>query len=347
MTGLIVYVVVAIVVSFACSVMEAVLLSVTPAYLALLKQQGDATGELLGALKSKIDRPLVAILSLNTIAHTIGAAGAGAQAAIVFGDTAVGIFSAILTLLILVLSEIVPKTLGAAYWRQLVPIVTPALRLTIAIQAPLVWALEALTRLLSRGQDSQSISREEVRALAVLGAEEGVLEQQESRIFTSLLRFSSMRTHAIMTPRTVLVAAPANSSVADLLEDEEKLRVSRIPIYGTDLDDIHGYVLKDNALLKAAQGHGSLPLKALQRRVLIVPESAPLPKLFELMIKGREHLALVVDEYGGTAGIVTMEDLVETVLGLEILDEVDTIEDMQAHARSAWAERRERRQGLF
>lgn len=345
MALLIFYVMLALGVSFLCSIMEAVLLSVTPSYVAAKEQEGSATGQQLRALKDNIDRPLAAILSLNTIAHTVGAAGAGAQAAIVFENVAVGIISGILTLLILVFSEIIPKTLGALYWRRMAPGIARLLRLIEWPMLPFIWLSRGITRLLSRGQEEASVSREELTALAELGKEEGIFEEEESRILKNLFRFGSLRVKAIMTPRIVVFALPEETTVGDVVREQEEFRYSRIPIYSNNRDDITGYVLKDDLLLQAAQGNDDTPLRELQREMLVVPDTLPLPDLFERLLDRLEHIALVVDEYGGMAGIVTMEDVVETLLGLEIVDEADSVEDMQAMARQQWL-RRARRLGI-
>ncbi|MEX0601110.1 MAG: hemolysin family protein, partial [Rhodothermales bacterium] len=289
-----------------------------------------------------IDRPLAAILSLNTVAHTVGAAGAGAQAVIVFGDAVLGIFSAILTLLILVLSEIIPKTLGALYWRKLAPAVTRTLIPTIWITWPLVKLSQGITRLLARGRKVVPISREELTAMAELGEEQGVFEAGESRIIRNLFRFSSLRVKDIMTPRIVMFALPESQTVREVVDEYEEFRFSRIPIYTETRDDVTGYVLTDEILLKAAQENGDIPLSELKRDMLVVPDSLHLHELFERMLDGLEHIALVVDEYGGVEGVVSMEDIVETLLGLEIVDEADSAEDMQVLARRQWLARARR-----
>jgi CBS domain containing-hemolysin-like protein len=346
MTLLVVYISLALVVSFLCSIMEAVLLSITPSYVAVREQQGHRYAELMRRLKSNVDRPLAAILSLNTIAHTVGAAGAGAQAALVFGDTIIGIFSAALTLAILVLSEIIPKTLGAVYWRRLAPLVARMLVPTIWLMWPLVLLSKGLTRLLSRGKPETSVSREEISALADIGHREGVFEAEESRILKSLFRFGSLRARDIMTPRIVMFALPATTTVGEVLHEHGQMRFSRIPLYGRNRDEIMGYVLKDDILLKGARDELDLAVSALNREMVVVPDGMPLPELFERLLDTGEHIALVVDEYGGVEGLVSMEDVVETLLGLEIVDEADTVEDMQALARQQWY-RRARRLGLL
>jgi len=337
---LLLYVALALGVSFLCSIMEAVLLSVTPSYVAALERDVDAViGERLRNLKEDVDRPLSAILSLNTIAHTVGAAGAGAQAAIVFGESWTGVIAAVLTLLILVISEIIPKTLGAVYWRDMAPFVTRALVPTIFAMWPLVKLSKGITYLLSDDEASTTFSREEFTAMAELGEEEGVFEEKESRILKNLFRFNSLRVKDVMTPRTVVFDLPENKTVGEVVEERDEFRFSRIPVYDVDRDDVTGYVLKDELLLLAAQEEHQVPLSDLVREILVVHETLPLPDLLERMLDRLEHIALVVDEYGGAAGLVTMEDVVETLLGLEIVDEADSVEDMQALARQQWFKR--------
>ena len=342
MALLIFYVLLALCVSFLCSIMEAVLLSVTPSYIAVKEREGDKAGRLLRSLKEDIDRPLASILSLNTIAHTVGAAGAGAQAESVFGNTSVGIISAVLTLLILVFSEIIPKTLGATYWRALAPAVARLLRLIEWPMIPFVWLSQGLTRLLRSGDKEATVSRAEFTAMAEVGKREGIFEDSESRILKNLFRFSSLRVRDIMTPRTVIFALPHTKTVAEAMAVEEGLRFSRIPIYGENRDDMMGYVLKDKLLLAAAKDKHEMPLRDLMREIIVVPSTLPVPDLFERLIDQIEHIALVVDEYGGTAGIVSLEDVVETLLGLEIVDEADSADDMQVLARQQWFNRARR-----
>ena len=342
MTLLILYVTLALGVSFLCSVMEAVLLSMTPSFVAQTAKKSPRLGTRLKALKKDVDRPLAAILSLNTIAHTVGAFGSGAQAKEVFGSAFAGIFSGILTLLILVLSEIIPKTLGAVYWRQLTPAVVRTLVPTILLMWPLVKMSQGLTRLLARGKKHAVISREELTALADLGAQEGVVHEDESRILRNLFRLGKVQVRDIMTPRTVIHALPASQTVTEALAEHPEFRFSRLPIYGANRDDIRGFVLKDELLLRAAEGRGETLVSELSRPLEAVPEDLSLRGLFERLMGLRGHIALVVDEYGGTSGIVTMEDLLETLLGLEIVDEADAVHDMQEFARQKWRERAKR-----
>ena len=345
---LIVFVVLAIGVSFLCSIMEAVLLSVTPAYVGAKEETAPATAARLKALKTDVDRPLSAILTLNTFAHTVGATGAGAQAAAIWGGqnvwvfTAVGVFSFVLTLGILVLSELIPKTLGAVYWRGLAPVTARALAGTVWLLkwTGLIWMSQVITKLIARGEKEGAVSREELAALAQIGTEEGVFDATEGRMLASLFRFRSLTAKDVMTPRTVVSAYPEATPIAEIARDGKPF--SRMPLYQGSRDHVTGFVLRDDLLHAVAQGRGDEPASALVRDVLTIPDSLALPEVFDRLIERREHLAIVVGEYGGTAGVVTVEDVVETLLGTEIVDEVDAEHDMQAAARRQWEARAER-----
>lgn len=329
-------------ISFLCSVAEAVLLSVTPSYVAYLEQNGQRTGPLLAHLKANIDRPLAAILSLNTIANTAGAAGVGAQAAVVFGSKSVGIVSAILTLLILIFSEIIPKTLGSVYWRSLSPIVAWGVKILSWLLFPLVIMAEQLTRLIGKKGECDTFNREEFGALAHMGAQLGHLSPREYRILGNLLRFRSYKVEGVMTPRTVMFALSEEMCLAKVFEENDEIPFSRIPLYREDLDDITGFVLKNDILLQHARGDAESKLKEFRRELSAIPETISLFNTFEFLLDHREHIALVVDEYGGIEGLVTLEDVVETLLGLEIVDEADINVDMRSLAKARWQKHAQR-----
>ena len=342
LTLLILYITLAIGVSFLCSILEAVLLSVSPAYIGNLAASRPKAAARLKELKSDVERPLAAILSLNTVAHTIGAAGAGAEAAAYFGNDAIGVFSAVLTLGILVLSEIIPKTLGAVYWRGLAPLVGRVLPWLIWLTIPLVWLSQGITKLIARGEKEGSVSREEIAALAQIGHEEGVFDKSESRILASLLRFNELSARDVMTPRTVTVAFDESTPLAQLAAQKT---FSRTPLYNGSLDTITGYALRDEVLSAMAEGRGEEPVSTIRRDVLSISYDTPLPQVFEQLLDRREHIAIVTGPYGGTEGVVTVEDVIETILDVEIVDEVDAEQDMQAAARARW-EARAKKLGL-
>ena len=320
-----------------------------------IKGDKPAVGARLEALKADVDRPLSAILSLNTVANTAGAAGAGAQAQVVFGSEILAIASGVLTLLVLVFSAIIPKTLGAVYWRRLAPAMARILPPLIFSMTPFVWLSKFITRVIKRNDSAEAnVSKEEIAALARLGSEQGIFDASESRILANLFRFGSLSARDIMTPRTVLFALPAERTVgsivplstkgdevAETTERTSTMVFSRIPVYGESRDDVLGYVLKDALYLAAAQGERDRKLSSYVRPMLVVTEGLPVAAVFEKLLQEREHIALVVDEYGGVDGVVTMEDVLETLIGLEIVDEADATDDMREMARRRWRERRE------
>ena len=340
---LIFFVLLAIGVSFVCSLAESVLLSMTPSFIADVQETSPKKAEMLKSLKvDNIDQSLAAILTLNTVAHTLGSIGAGAQATIVFGSAWFGLFSALMTLAILFLSEIIPKTLGTVYWRQLSGLVAYFVRGIILLLYPLIWFSERLTKLLVRGKEPQTFSRREFAALASIGEESGQIDPLESRIIRNLLAFGAIKVEDIMTPRSVMLAFEENKTVAELLVDRPKLTFSRLPIYDGDLDNITGFVLKTDMLLAKVNHAMHKPLTQFQRDITFVFSKMKLFDLLELMLKNRIHIAITVGEYGEVKGLVTLEDVFETLLGLEIVDEIDRVEDMQALARQMMDRRVER-----
>lgn len=342
MALLFIYLSIALVISFLCSLLEAVLLTVTPSYMEAQEQSGNKVGAKLKNIKSDIDRPLAAILSLNTIAHTVGAAGVGAQAVKIYGDAYMGIISAILTFLILVFSEIFPKTIGVTYWRKLTGFVAYTLDILIVIMYPFVLISKWITALLSNGEKQPQVSRSEIYAMADMGQKEGVFIESESRILKNLVRLRTLKVEDIMTPRTVVIAAPENWGLKKIYDDEDYFKFSRIPVFDKIIDNVTGYVHKHDVLDKLAKDAHKIPLKDIKRDIAMAPEEMSIMALFEKFIAEKEQIALVVDKYGGMAGIVTMEDVMETLLGLEIMDEYDSTRDMQEYARERWRERAEK-----
>lgn len=342
---LVTYVMIALGFSFLCSIAEAVLLSVSAPYISLLQQQGRRSGELLARMKADINQALAAILTLNTIAHTIGAAGAGAQAAVVFGSAWLGVASAVLTLLILVFSEIIPKTLGALYWKQLAPLTARLLQVLIWLLYPFVRLSELLTSGLSSGPLLTGFNREELAAMADISASEGLLGRHEHRILKNLLHLRGTRVSAVMTPRTVIFSLPEHLRVEEFFWKYEDRRFSRIPVYRENSDQLDGFVLRSDLLLAQARGNTDKPLAAYRRELPALSSTNTLSQAFDTFLQQHAHMMLVVDEYGELAGLITLEDIVETLLGFEIVDEGDQTTDMQAHARRLWR-RRAREMGL-
>ncbi|MGC6606844.1 MAG: hemolysin family protein [Lentimonas sp.] len=333
--------------SFLCSVAEAVLLSVTPSYIESMKAERPRRAERLHKLKvENVDRSLAAILTLNTIAHTVGAILSGAKAAVVFGSAWFGLFSAIMTLMILFLSEIVPKTLGAVYWKQLAaPTATLVQWLVWILYFPIIWLSEYLTQWVSRGHKAHAFSRDELISMARIGENSGAMPKSESRILKNLFRLSALSAQDIMTPRTVIVSLPQDNTLSDALPTVMKRPFSRIPVYEASKDNITGFVLRSEVLIAHANGQANQPLKGMRRDILTVRDSISLNELFDRILNERQHMAIVLDEYGGTKGLLTLEDLMETLIGTEIIDETDAVVDMRVLARKQW-KRRAKSMGL-
>jgi len=346
--------------SFLCSILEAVLLSVTPTFINVKKKEGKAYANVLEEFKKDVDRPLIAILTLNTIAHTVGAIMVGSQSKTVYaekygtevvsflglemgrGDFMVGIVSSVMTILVLVVSEIIPKTIGATYWKGLASFTATALRWLIfpLKWTGIIWMLQRTTKLIGKGGHHGSVlSRQDFAVMAEMGEKEGTLKGSESRIINNILKFDSIKVKDIMTPRTVVVAVPETMKLSEYYDAHTNLRFSRIPIYSDNKDDVNGMFLKDELLLQLAKGNPDLTVGSIATPMEMVKEDISISKIFNLFLEKRIHIALVIDEYGGMQGVVSMEDVLETLLGLEIMDESDNAEDMQILARQKWKER--------
>ena len=346
MTLLFIYLSIAVFVSFLCSILEAVLLSITPAYINIKIQEGKKMGQDLKKFKDNIDKPLSAILTLNTFAHTAGAAGIGAQAQLVWGNEYLTVVSIALTLIILFFSEIIPKTIGAVYWENLAGFTSSTLKILVVILSPAVWISQFLTRILKKDNHKSVLSGADFHAMTEIGLQDGVFRESESTIIKNLLNFNSITVEDIMTPRTVVIAEDEDMTLLEFTNKHPEFRFSRIPVYKKEIDSLTGFVLKDEILQNLLQKTDHKQLRDIRRKIEVVPEVVPIPKLFKLLIKRNSHIAMVVDEYGGMAGIVTMEDIIETLLGLEITDELDKVEDLQELARSNW-EKRAKKLGLI
>lgn len=342
MTLLIIYVFVALGFSFLCSVAEAVLLSISSAYISVSMNKGEPSGEILHDLSEDINRPLSAILTLNTIAHTMGAAGAGAQAAVVFGDAYLGVASAVLTFMILVFSEIIPKTLGATYWRQLAPVTAYFLKYLILILYPFVQLSNKLTSSFTEESPLKGLSRGELHAMADLSRKEGLLEHQEANILQSLMTLDGLTVREAMTHRTVVFKVSEDMTVETFYHKHGSEVYSRIPVYeDNESEKISGFVLKGDLLLAQARGNGDKLLSEYRKDMIALLSSTPLAETFPHFLQSRSHMLLAIDEYGGMEGILTLEDLLESLLGFEIVDEKDKHISMKRVARLMW-KRRER-----
>lgn len=356
------YAVISIFFSFLCSILEAVLLSITPTFINVKKREGKSYADTLETLKQDVDKPLIAILTLNTIAHTVGAILVGVQAKVaytehygsttrsVFGvpfteDLMVGVVSTVMTILILVASEIIPKTIGATYWKQLSNFTAKVLKGMVVFlkYSGILWLLQLFTRMVGgKGHQGSVLNREDFSVMTDMAHEEGVFEKSESTIIKNLIRFNEILVKDIMTPRAVMKVASDTMTIREFFEENPKLRFSRIPVFEDKMDNITGFVLKDNVYEEIINENGELPLSEIKRDILVAQRSTPIPNLFDIFVAKREHIALVVDEYGSVSGLVTMEDVIETLLGMEIMDESDNVADLQLLARKNWEDRAKR-----
>lgn len=361
MTFLIIYATVSIFFSFLCSILEAVLLSITPTFINLKKSEGLEYAASLEKLKKDVDKPLIAILTINTIAHTVGAILVGVQAKVAYAemygttsrsflsiqfteDIMVGFVSTIMTVLILVASEIIPKTMGATYWKELANFTTKALKIMIfpLKYTGILWVLQLTTKLIGGKGHGSILSRESFLVMADMAEKEGVFQKNESKVIRNLLGFKEIKVSDVMTPRTVLKTADENVNIQSFYENHKTLRFSRIPVFANNPDEITGYFLKDDLYKAIIDGKGKEKLATIKRTILITNRELSIPDLFEKLIKEKEHIALVVDEYGSVSGIVSQEDVIETLLGLEIMDESDNVADLQDLARKSWKTRAKR-----
>jgi CBS domain containing-hemolysin-like protein len=338
MTVLLIYLAIAIGVSFLCSILEAVLLSITPSFVEQVSSKKPRAAKKLVKVKAQLDESLSSILILNTFAHTMGAAGVGSQAIQVFGAKWETLIAVLLTLAILYFSEIIPKTLGATFWRKLAIPSAFIISWLIKLVFPLVWIATRLTRFFSSDKGDQ-ITREEIIALASLGHKDGNLVAHENQYLSNLLKLREIKTEQVLTPRSVVHMLYENATVTEALDDDKTVQFTRMPVYGANIDDIVGIVNKRDLFQAERKGQGTSTIGTDVKPITRVSEKLPVQKLLDMFIKNREHLFLVEDEFGQTAGVVTLEDAIETLLGREIVDETDAVEDMQELARGNYRTR--------
>tara|TARA_B100001142_G_scaffold178020_1_gene177671 strand:+ start:116 stop:1216 length:1101 start_codon:yes stop_codon:yes gene_type:complete len=330
-------------ISFLCSLLEAIILSVTWSHIEILKKNENSSGNLLKNLKDNIDQPLAAILTLNTVSHTIGAAGIGSEFH-KLGNEWFTAASIILTILILVFSEIIPKTLGAIYWKKMAPSSAYLLLLLIRITWPIVVVLNYFSKLISDGnEDQKEMTREEMIAVAEIGETQGALEKQETQVIKNLLTLDKILAEDVMTPSTVMMTFHKSDTIEKVIQENSPIPFSRIPIIDNDLDDIIGVVYRSKILEMSSDGNSEVKMDEIASKLSTVSPEDSVATLLEEFLKKREHVFLVVDEYGTTQGIITLEDAVETLLGAEIVDESDSVEDMRQLARELWEKRRKRK----
>ena len=335
MTLLLTYLFIALLVSFVCSVLEAVLLSSTSSYIeSLSKKDNSDAVEMLKGLKSNIDKPISSILILNTFAHTMGAAGVGAQAQVLFGQEMETVIAVLLTLAILYLSEIIPKTIGAVYWKKLLIPSAYIINFLIKVTYPLVWISLFITKSISKGKVKDSnFSRDEIMAAVTMGEREGSILSKESALIENLFKLKNIKTKDIMTPRSVVFAFKSDVTVEDAIEDDKMYIHSRIPIYDETIDDIVGIVFNQSILEESVEERDNTILNDITVPVHKISENVPVSSLIDQFVNRKTHLFIVQDNYGQTSGVVTLEDAIETLLGVEIVDEMDEVEDMQAFAK--------------
>ena len=321
-------------ISFLCSILESVLLSVNMSYVAVLEKERPTVGKLLKLHKENINKSIASILILNTIANTLGAAAVGAQASILFGNDAVVYVSIVLTFAILFFSEIIPKTIGAIYWKQLAPIAAHFIRIFIWITYPIILTTLFVTNRISRGKtDSHTLTKEELLESMLLSEDDGVIDEQESDVIENILNLDNIKVSEILTPRSVVFALDESMTIQEVIDTQPGIfKFSRIPIYRNSIEEVTGMVLTKK-IFKQALEDGSVQVGAIKKDIFAINENIPVSKALDLLISKKDHMFLVMDNYDQTEGIVTLEDCVETILGVEIVDESDTTVDMRELAK--------------
>lgn len=338
MTLLFVFLFGAMAISFLCSVLEATLMSTPISYITMREEEGYKPAARFKEYKQESSKPIAAILSLNTIANTIGAAGVGSQATAVFGSEWFGLVSALTTILILVFSEIIPKTIGTTKYKSLMGFAAKTIRVLIVIMYPLVVLVRGLTRLITPKEQEAAVSREEVSAMANVAEEEGDLEEDENAIIQNLINMDEVTAADAMTPRVVAAIAPESMTLRAFYKDKRYLHHSRIPVYDENDEYITGYILRMDALQLLADDQFERKLGSIRRDIASFQEDTPLDDIWSEMLSKDEPIAVIINEYGSFQGILTLEDVIETLLGSEIVDEKDTVRDMQQLARDRWVD---------
>ena len=336
---LLIYLFGAMAVSFLCSLLESVLMSAQVSFITMREEDGDRNARLFMRFKQEPDRPLAAILSLNTIANTIGAAGVGYQTNKVFGNEWFGLVSALMTLLILVFSEIIPKTIGTSQWRRLLWLSRP-MKLLVTLMYPLVILIELFRKRLDIDEVDTSISREEVSAMAGMAEEEGIIDKSENKVIQNIIKLDDIKAYDVMTPRVVAAIAPESMTLKEFYKDESLSHNSRIPVYADSPEFITGYVLRYDVLELLTEDKFSVKLSSVKRPIAVFNEEATVSDIWESLLKTKDQIALIIDDYGCFQGIITLEDIIETILGMEIIDENDAFTDMQQYARERWLKRK-------
>ncbi|MDO8945687.1 MAG: hemolysin family protein [Desulfocapsaceae bacterium] len=334
LSTLITAVTLALIVSFCCSLFEAILYSISTSQVEMLKKTGHSSATLLSSLRADINKPITAILTMNTIANTVGATVAGASAAAVFGEQSILLFSAFFTMSILIFSEIIPKTIGVSYAVKLAPVIARPLYWMVILFKPIIWLCQMITRLIPQNKERGNISAEELRTIASLSLKSGEIEADQARVINNILELGNKIVRQVMTPRTVTFSLNQDLTVADTIKLESMFsRHSRIPLYHDTPNDVVGIVMRKDILLAAAEQKNTLPLSQLMNPVHFVAETAPLNRVLVDFYERHQHLFVVVDEYGAITGIISMEDILEEIVGREIMDESDKAKTMRELAR--------------
>ena len=339
MTLLIIYLLLTMGISFLCSLLESVLMSTPISFISMKEEEGDRNATLFMKFKQDPDRPLTAILSLNTIANTLGAAAVGHQATQLSGDHVFGIVSAAMTILILVFSEIVPKSIGTSHWKNLLWL-SHVMQLLVYLLFPVVWVVDKLHDTISNEDPDTGISREEVSAMANIGEEEGVLDGSENKVIQNIIKLDDIKAYDVMTPRVVAAIASEQMTLRNFYKQEDLSHNSRIPVYSDSPEFITGYILRYDALENLADDKFDMRLKDIKRKIAAFHEETSVSDIWESLLKTKDQIACIIDDYGCFQGIITLEDIMETILGMEIIDENDTITDMQQYARERWLKRK-------
>ena len=344
---LILYFSLAVGISFLCSVLEAVLLSVNMSYVAVLEKERPTVGRLLRLHKENINKSIASILILNTIAHTLGAAAVGAQASILFGNDAVVIISIIMTFAILFLSEIIPKTIGAVYWKQLAPMSAHFIRIFIWLTYPIILTTLFVTDKISKGnEDANSLTKEELLESMLISEDDGVIDEKESDVIENMLNLDNIKINEVLTPRSVVFALDESMSIQEVIDTQPNIfKFSRIPIYKDSIEEVTGIVLTKK-IFQQALTDGSVSVGSIKKSIFSINENIPVSKALDLFIAKKEHMFLVMDNYDQTDGIITLEDCVETILGVEIIDESDTTADMRELAKAKMKAKRKEKENI-
>lgn len=354
MTELIIYGLISITFSFLCSIWEAVLLSITPSYIKRLETENPNIGKIVAEFKSDIDRPLSAILTLNTIAHTVGAILVGAKASEIYGTNALdvfgfafpyeGIVAGIMTLLILFASEIIPKTIGANNWKELTPFTIKCVQFIVIALSPLVWLSNLLTKMLKKDKEKSVFSKNDFSAMTDVMKDSGGIITEDHTFIKNVLNFDAMKAQDVMTPKPVMFMAPEDQPLSEFYEKHEKIPYSRIPLYSEKEDNITGFFLRNDLLIHMIEGHAEKPLSSLKKSIQIISDDTPLRTIFSILSQQTNHLAVIVNQYGSVVGLISLEDIIETLLGFEIVDETDSVSDLQILAKRIWDAKRNKGQ---